>query len=137
MDLAKKVALVTGSATGTGRSIVLALAARGCRTVVNYTRSAAEAEETAREVAELGGEALLARADVSVNADCLRLIDETMARFGRLDILVNNAGTTVFIPFKELDALTEEAWDKIFAVNVKGAFFMARAAAPHLRADGG
>ncbi len=136
MEVRGKVAIVTGSATGMGRSTALMLAERGCNVVVNYTRSEAEARETAAEVERRGAQALLVRADVSADADCRRMVRETLARWGRLDILVNNAGTTVFVPHHDLEALTEEAWDRIFAVNVRGTFYMSRAAAPALRASG-
>lgn len=136
MEIRGKVAIVTGSATGMGRSTALMLAERGCNVVVNYTRSETEARETAAEVERRGAQALLVRADVSSDADCRRMVQETLARWGRLDILVNNAGTTVFVPHHDLEALTEEAWDRIFAVNVRGTFYMSRAAAPALRASG-
>ncbi len=136
MEVGGKVAIVTGSATGVGRSTALMLAERGCNVVVNYTRSEAEARETAAEVERRGAQALLVRADVSSDADCRRMVREALERWGRLDILVNNAGTTVFVPHHDLEALTEEAWDRIFAVNVRGTFYMSRAAAPALRASG-
>ncbi|MER3419227.1 MAG: hypothetical protein C4290_01305 [Chloroflexota bacterium] len=136
MEVRGKVAIVTGSATGVGRSTALMLAERGCNVVVNFTRSEAEARETATEVERRGAHALLVRADVSSDADCRRMVREALERWGRLDILVNNAGTTVFVPHHDLEALTEEAWDRIFAVNVRGTFYMSRAAAPALRASG-
>jgi 3-oxoacyl-[acyl-carrier protein] reductase len=136
MDVRDRVAIVTGSATGAGRAIALRLAALGCHVVVNYTRSEEEARSTALEIEDLGRGALLVRADVSVDADCRRMVTGAIERFGRLDVLVNNAGTTVFVPHENLDALTEEMWDRVFDVNVKGAFFMARAAAAPLRASG-
>ncbi len=136
MEVGGKVAIVTGSATGVGWSTALMLAERSCNVVVNYTRSEAEARETAAEVERRGAQALLVRADVSSDADCRRMVREALERWGRLDILVNNAGTTVFVPHHDLEALTEEAWDRIFAVNVRGTFYMSRAAAPALRASG-
>lgn len=135
-DLRGKVAIVTGSATGSGRAIALALADRGCAVAVNYTRSRDEAADTAAEVERRGAEAIAIDADVSSGADCRKLVDAAVARWGRLDVLVNNAGTTVFVPNPDLDAIAETDWDRIFAVNVKGAFLMARAAAEPLRASG-
>lgn len=135
-DLRGKVAIVTGSATGSGRAIALALADRGCAVGVNYTRSRDEAADTAAEVERRGAEAIAIDADVSSGADCRKLVDAAVARWGRLDVLVNNAGTTVFVPNPDLDAIAETDWDRIFAVNVKGAFLMARAAAEPLRASG-
>jgi NAD(P)-dependent dehydrogenase (short-subunit alcohol dehydrogenase family) len=77
------------------------------------------------------------QADVARPAEVERLVEETVARWGRLDVLVNNAGTTVFAPYQDLDAITEEVWDTLLAVNLKAPFFAARAAAPHLRRAGG
>src|SRR5581483_7370607 len=136
MDVRGKAAIVTGSATGMGRSTALMLADLGCNVVVNYTRSEDEARDTAAEVEKRGAKALLVRADVSSDADCKRMVQETLDQFGRLDALVNNAGVTYYVPHKDLDALTEEMWDRIWDVNVKGAFFMTRAAAQALRASG-
>src|SRR5215203_3079080 len=138
MEIEGKVAIVTGSATGMGRATALMLAERGCNVVVNYTRSQPEAEETAAAVEQAGAQALLVRADVSRDAECGEMVRQTVERFGRLDVLVNNAGTTYFVPHADLEAMTEEMWDRILAVNVKGTFFMSRAAAPAMRAgDGG
>lgn len=136
VDVRGKAAIVTGSATGVGRSTALMLAELGCNVVVNYTRSEEEARDTAAEVEKRGAQALLVRADVSSDADCRRMVQGALDRWGRLDVLVNNAGTTVFVAHRDLDALTDEMWDRIWAVNVKGAFFMSRAAAEPMRAGG-
>ena len=101
--------------------------------VINYSRSEAEARQTQDDVAALGVRTLLCRADVSDDAAVREMVGQTVKAFGRLDILVNNAGTTHFVPFEQLDDLTDDIWDRIFAVNVKGAFYCTRAAAPHLR----
>lgn len=135
-ELRGKAAVVTGSATGIGRAVALALAERGCNVVVSYTKSEAEANEAVAEVVARGAEAFAVRADVALDADCRRIVAEALARWGRLDVLVNNAGTTVFVPHEDLEALTDEAWSRIFDVNVKGAFQMARAAATALKASG-
>ena len=138
MDLTGKVALVTGGGTGIGRATVLGLAAAGASGIaVNYSRSADEAEATAASAREAGAEAIAVQADVADEADVIRLVHGVAQHFGRLDVLVNNAGTTRFIPHPDLDALTDEVWDSIFALNVKGAFYCARAAAPSLRAGHG
>ncbi len=137
MTLQDQVALVTGSATGMGRATALMLARQGANVVVNYTRSEAEAKETAAAVEALGRKALLVRADVSDDRQVSAMVEETTKVFGRLDILVNNAGTTVFVPFKNLDELTEEIWDRVLAVNVKGTFFCSRAAGKVMLSQGG
>ena len=136
MDVNGKVAIVTGSATGMGRSTALMLAEQGCNVVVNYTRSEEEARQTAAEVEALGARALLMRADVSSDAECREMVRQTVDRFGRLDVLVNNAGTTYFVPHADLEGMTEEMWDRTLAVNVKGTFFMSRAAAGPMREGG-
>ncbi|WP_417387640.1 SDR family NAD(P)-dependent oxidoreductase [Gimesia sp.] len=127
------VALVTGSATGVGRACALRLAEEGFDIVVNYSRSQAEAEETKAMVEEEGVKVLLIQCDVSDDAAVKKMISEIEAEWGRLDVLVNNAGTTEFIEHKDLDALSEETWDRIISVNLKGPFFCIRAAAPLLR----
>lgn len=126
------VAIVTGAATGVGRATAVELATRGCDVVVNYSRSVAEAEETARLVQSRGREALVFQADVADERAVEQMIGATLERFGRVDVLVNNAGTTEFIPFPELGRITDEVWDRIFSVNVKGAFYTSRCAAPWL-----
>ncbi len=129
----KKAGLVTGGATGIGRSAVLALARAGYDVAVNYSRSEASAKETARAAEQLGAQTLLYRCDVSDDAavrSMLRAVDE---RFGRLDALINNAGTTTEVPPKDFEAMTAEEWDRVFAVNVRGVFQVTRAALPLLR----
>jgi 3-oxoacyl-[acyl-carrier protein] reductase len=128
----QRVALVTGSATGAGKAIALRFARRGFAVVVNYSRSEAEANATCEEIRSAGGTALLHRATVASDADVRQMVARCVAEFGGLDVLVNNAGTTHFIPHTDLDAVTEEIWDEIFQVNLKGAFFACRAAMPHL-----
>jgi 3-oxoacyl-[acyl-carrier protein] reductase len=137
MEVEGKGAIVTGAGTGVGRSTALALAARGCNVIVNYSRSKDAANEVAAEAAKSGVKAVAVRADVSQDTDCKTLVETAVREFGRLDVLVNNAGTTSFIPHPDLDAVTDEVWDTIVGVNVKGPFQCTRAAAPALKADGG
>jgi 3-oxoacyl-[acyl-carrier protein] reductase len=136
LSLDGKVALVTGSAVGIGRATAVAFGGAGAKVVVNYSKSEAEAHETARLVREAGGEAAVIRADVRRDSEARELIDGAVARFGRLDVLMNNAGITRPVPLKDLEGMTEEAWDAIFAVNVKGTWFCSRAAAPHMKRVG-
>lgn len=135
--LAGKVAIVTGGGTGIGRACALAFAREGARVAINYSRSREEAERTAAECAQAGGEGLAIRANVSQVDEIERLVAQTVEQWGRIDVLVNNAGTTVFAPYADLDAMTEEVWDRILAVNLKGAFFAIRAVVPHMRRAGG
>lgn len=137
MNSTNKVALITGSATGIGRSAALQLAQRGYNIVVNYSRSRTEAEETLSLVQETGVQALLVEANVSDDAAVRQMIAQTVGHFGGLDVLVNNAGTTHFIDHTDLEAVTDQVWDDILSVNVKGLFSCCRAAMPHLKSRGG
>jgi NAD(P)-dependent dehydrogenase (short-subunit alcohol dehydrogenase family) len=134
MELRGTVAIVTGGGTGIGRAVALRLAKAGARAVVvNYARSSDEAEATAAELDALGAEGIAHRADVADEAQVKAMIADAVGRFGRLDVLVNNAGTTHFIPHADIDALTEDVWNDILSVNLKGTFYCCRAAAPELR----
>ncbi len=135
-SLKDKVAIVTGSATGIGAAVARGLAARGARVVVNYSRSADEAEKTAEAVRAAGAAALVVQANVAEDADCRRLAQAAMDEWGRIDILVNNAGTTKFAAHADLEALSADDFRNIYAVNVIGPFQMVRAAAPALKASG-
>ena len=128
-----KVALITGASRGIGRAIALRLAQDGAAVVVNYAGNAGAAGEVVAEVESIGGRAVAVQADVGTIADVSRLFDSTIEHFGRLDILVNNAG---ILTNKPLVDVTEEDFDRIFAVNVKGTFFACQQAARRM-ADGG
>lgn len=134
MSFENKVALVTGGGTGIGRATSLLLAQRGGMVAVNYSRSAAEAEDTVREIRQAGGMAVAIRADVSRDPEVRQMVERVAGEFGTIDMLVNNASVTRYIAMNDLDAVTEEAWDELFGVNVKGMFNCARAAAPYLKA---
>jgi NAD(P)-dependent dehydrogenase (short-subunit alcohol dehydrogenase family) len=138
MDLAGRVAIVTGGGTGIGRATSIRLAKAGVKAVVvNYFRSAAEAESTVEELRILGAESVAYRADVADESMVKAMVASTVERHGRLDMLVNSAGTTRFIAHPDLDALTDEVWNDILGVNLKGTFFCCRAAAPELKKTGG
>jgi 3-oxoacyl-[acyl-carrier protein] reductase len=136
MQIAGKAAVITGGGTGVGRATALQLAQGGCSVLINYSRSKDEAEQTAAEVTALGVRGLAVQADVAQDADCRRMIETATREFGRLDILVNNAGTTSFIKHDQLEAVGLEDWQRIFGVNVIGAFQCARAARAALEASG-
>lgn len=136
LRLEGKVALVTGSAAGIGRATALAFAREGAAVVINYSRSQAEAEATMQDVADLGGQAVLVKADVSQENEVIEMINKTMEAFGRVDVLVNNAAITRFVAMDDLGGLDDEAWDAIYAVNVKGSFYCARAVAPIMKQQG-
>lgn len=136
MGDSRRVALVTGSATGIGRTTAIELARHGFDVVVNYSRSAAEAQETASACQAAGARALLVQCDVSDDTQVRRLLAELETAFGRLDALVNVAGTTVMTAQEDLEAISADDFDRIFAVNVKGTFLVTRAAAPLLKRAG-
>jgi len=132
-NLKGKVALVTGASRGIGRAIAERLAQAGAAVVVNYSSSAGEAQKVVAEIEAKGGKAFAIRADVSRVPEIVKLFDQAIAHFGKLDILVNNAGIA-FI--KTVGDTTEEDFDHIFAINVKGTFFACQQAATRL-ANGG
>jgi 3-oxoacyl-[acyl-carrier protein] reductase len=136
MELKDKVAVITGSSSGVGRAAALKFAEQGCSVIINYSRSQAEAEEAAALCRVKGAKAIVVQADVSVDADCRRLIQSAVDSFGRLDILVNNAAVTEFIEFSDLEGLTEDIWMKILRTNLIGNFFCSRAAVPHMQKAG-
>ncbi len=137
MELKGKVALITGGGTGLGREIALQLAAEGMDVGINYSKSRQEAEDTAAELEKLGVKALLFQANVGNTTEIRSMFEQVEQTFGRLDLLINNAGTTRFIAFQDLEAVDEEIWDEIMAVNTRSAFFTARAAVPLMRRNGG
>ncbi len=118
MNLAGSVIIVTGSATGLGSATAKHAASKGANVVINYTKSESEAKETAAACRELGAEALLCRADVSVDQDCRRMASEAVARWGRIDGLVNNAGQSVLparrtwnpLPPRTSSTFTRSTW---------------------------
>ncbi len=133
----ERVALVTGSATGIGRAVAWRLAERGFAITVNYSKSKKDAEDTVAGIRERGARALLFPANVADDTAVRAMIERTVEEFGGLDILVNNAATTYFIPHVDLDGLTDNVWDEILNVNLKGTFYCCRAAMPHLKARRG
>jgi 3-oxoacyl-[acyl-carrier protein] reductase len=137
VDLGGRIAVVTGGGTGIGRATSLALAGQGVAVAINYAHSQADAWETERLITAAGGRAMTVRADVSQEAEVLAMLEHVATTFGGIDLLVNNAGVTRYIALADLAAVTDEAWDSIFAVNVKGVFYCSRGVAPYMRARGG
>ncbi|HZE10871.1 MAG TPA: SDR family oxidoreductase [Burkholderiales bacterium] len=137
MSTTKQAALVTGAASGIGRAAALALARAGYDIAINYSRSDAAAKAVADEAKKIGVKALLLRCDVSDEAGVRAMLKAVEKEFGRLDVLINNAGTTAAWKPKDLESLSLEDWDRVFAVNVRGLFQVTRAAVPLLRASKG
>jgi 3-oxoacyl-[acyl-carrier protein] reductase len=129
----KPAALVTGAATGIGRSAAVALAKNGYDVIVNFNRSEEAATMTARECTAAGARSLVYRCDVSDDGCVRAMMAATEKEFGRLDVLINNAGTTVDIAPKNFEELTVEDWNRVFNVNVLGVFLTTRAATPLLK----
>jgi 3-oxoacyl-[acyl-carrier protein] reductase len=138
MELHGRVALVTGGAGGIGGAVVRSLAKAGISgVVIHYRKSKKEAEDLAGEIGRAGVIALAVQANIQNDKQVREMITKINQQFGRLDILVNNAGITHWVKVSDLEALTDEIWDEILDVNVKGAFRCARAAAKLLEVDQG
>lgn len=131
-ELSGTVAIVTGSSSGIGERTAQRLSELGAKVVVNSASSV----EAGKKVADaLPGESIYVQADISDKDQCRKLLDETVAAFGKLDLLVNNAGWTTLVPHGDLDALTDEIFMKTFEVNIYGTWFLTKAAMPLLRAS--
>lgn len=127
--LTGKVAIVTGASRGIGSMIAKQLAGLGAKVVVNYSSSPLQAMEVVKEITGAGGEAAVVQADVSKLADVERLFTESIALYGKVDILINNAGV---ILYKLLADVTEEDFDRLFAINVKGTYFACQQAMKYM-----
>ncbi len=128
-----KVAIVTGSSRGIGRSIALELASIGTKVVINYSSNSTVAQQVLEEIMQNGGEAIAVQANVGKVAEIQKLFQETISHFGRVDILVNSAGIMITKPFLEF---TEEEYDRQMDANVKGTFFASQQAVRYMT-DGG
>jgi len=125
-QLDSKVAIVTGSDSGIGRAIAIQLAQEGATVVVNYAHAQAKAEEVLHTIEKNNGKALVVQADVSQYQQVVGLIQQTVEQLGGLDIMVNNAGMEIHNSFLDY---TEQQFDRVIGVDLKGAFFCAQAAA--------
>ena len=129
-----QVALVTGGSSGLGRATALAFAAQGARVVVASRRSG-ESEDTVRSIREAGGDAIFVKADVSIAADVEALVAQAVAHFGALHFAFNNAGIEGD-PFVQTADYSEEIWDRVIAINLKGVFLCMKYELPHLTPRG-
>lgn len=131
--LHEKVAIITGASRGIGRQIAIQLAQCGAKVVVNYTANREKAEEVVKIIEQAGGTTAAIRADVSKVGDVEALFAKTLELFGRVDILVNNAG---ILEYTAIQDVTEESFDRHFAINVKGTYFACQQAMKHMAAGG-
>jgi 3-oxoacyl-[acyl-carrier protein] reductase len=120
-----------------GAALATKLASEGASVVINYNQSEEGAIRTRDNIVAIGGQAVIVQGDVSDEADCERIAEMAVSSFGQIDILVNNAGCTTFVPHENLKDLTSAIWERTLRVNLMGAFFMSRAAMPHLQKAGG
>jgi 3-oxoacyl-[acyl-carrier protein] reductase len=134
MDSLKgKVAIITGSSRGIGSIIAKDLAKVGCDVVINYSGSEAAAKSVVDEIVTANGRAIAVKANVAVSSDMTALFDAAIDQYGKVDILVNNAGINIYKLVKDT---TEEDFDRIFQINVKGVFLGLREAATRLHDNG-
>jgi glucose 1-dehydrogenase len=133
-DLSGKRALVTGAGMGIGQGIAIELARQGADVAIHYAHSEKDAKETASEIERLGVGHALVQGDLSRVVECERVVDEAANSLGGLDVLVNNAGVTRALAFLDTD---EATYDEMFDLNMKGYFFCARRAVPHMLEAGG
>jgi len=129
----QRVAIITGSASGIGAATAIELSKRGWGVLINYSKSA----DKAKQVASQCEDSILVQADTGEDADCRRLVQAALDKWGRVDALVNNAGTTKFVKHPDLDGLSAEDFLRIYRVNVVGPFQMVRACAPALKSAKG
>jgi pteridine reductase len=130
MELRGRIALVTGAGHRVGRAIAVALGARGMRVAVHYNATADGARETATQIEAAGGEAKLFSGDLTDPSKAPELIEQVSDAFGGLDVLVNSAAVMKRMPFGDI---TPDQWDDVMALNLRAPFFLAQAAAAHLK----
>ncbi len=130
MDLAGKTAIVTGGSVGIGAAIAIKLAECGAKVAINYRKHQEEAEAVIAAIEKAGGKGFLVQADTSVFADAEKMVQAVVAKYGKIDILVNNAGINWDgVIWK----MTEEQWDSVININLKGYFNYVRAVSPFMR----
>lgn len=128
MELQGLKVLITGGSRGIGRATALSFARKGCDVAVNYLHSANKAREVVEEIESVGRKAIAIRADVSISDDCEMMVEQVVEAFGRIDVLVNNAG--VFPRHFKIIEITEEEWDWMLSINLKGTFNVTKLVVP-------
>jgi NAD(P)-dependent dehydrogenase (short-subunit alcohol dehydrogenase family) len=130
MLLSNKVAIITGGARGIGRGIALRFAEEGCSPVI-VDVLAAEGKKTSEELSKKGGNAVFIKCDITNSSQVKEMVDQVIGKFGKVDILINNAGTAG-LP-KSITETTEEEWDRVLAINLKGIFLCCKSVVPHMK----
>lgn len=128
-----KVAVVTGSGRGIGKSMALELARRGAKVVVNYANSSEAADKVVEEIKAMGSDAIAVKANVANIEETIALMDKVVEHFGKLDICCSNSGVVSFGHFKDV---TPEEWDRVFNINTRGQFFVAKEAYKRMEVGG-
>ncbi|KMY55863.1 3-ketoacyl-ACP reductase [Bacillus sp. FJAT-27231] len=136
MKLVNKSIIITGAGTGIGKATALKLANEGAKVVIHYYESACDAEEVVRKIREQGGEAFSFKANVANEEEVIKMVAKTVEVYGAVDGLVNNASITAHISMNDLDSVTDQVWNKLFDVNVKGMFYCIKAVVPHMKQQG-
>jgi len=129
MRLQGKVALITGASSGIGRATALLFAKEGAKVAVNYSHSKDEADYVVTLIKQAGGEAFAVKADVSKENEVRKMIDEVVKKYRKIDILYNNAGVELQKP---ISITTEDDWDRVLSINLKGMFLCSKYAMPHM-----
>ena len=136
MNLSGRVALVTGGSGSLGGAICEKLAEAGCNIIVGYTGDLQGAKATAKKVESIGRKASVIQVDLTDPTGIDNAVDEAATKFGRLDVLINNGAWNIGIPFRDIEKITTEIWDRVFNTNVRGQFLISRAAVRNMRKTG-
>jgi len=129
MNFKNNVAIVTGSTSGIGKAIAISLADAGCKVMINSLNSVAEGEALAQQLPH----AYYCQGDISDEAQCKKLIEQTVDQFGSVDFLINNAGISERVPHDNLDGASDELFNSMWQTNFMGTWYMSRAAMPYLQ----
>ncbi|TYR81330.1 SDR family oxidoreductase [Priestia megaterium] len=128
-----KVFIITGGGTGVGKAAALKLADAGAKLVINYSTSKEEANEVVKQIIERGSIAFAFKANVAIESEVKEMVFQTINEFEQIDGLVNNASITAQIPMNDLESATDEIWDSLYNVNVKGMFHCVKAVVPYMK----
>ena len=130
MRFKNKVVIITGSSRGIGKSLALAFAREGAKVVINYVNSEKLAEDVVKSIKDMGSESFSIKADVRKSDEVKKMVAETLEKFGKIDILINNAG---FYRDSTVWKMSEEIWDEVIDINLKGTFNCTNAVINHMR----